>query len=136
MAIYGKRDAKADILVTIILMISVVLFVGSLYWLYLYGPFQGYKEFTGIIKSKTNDTVITVNYEEPKSIEEAVSILHNENYTIISYEIDLEDRSLTLLNFVDFKEKTVNKIVILTDLNRFEKGLFIIDKNMIWLWKP
>ena len=71
-----------------------------------------------------------------KTVEEALFNLSNENCTIISYDIDLEDRSLILLNFDDFKEKNVNNIVILSDLNQFEKGLFIIDKNKVWLWKP
>ena len=136
MAIYGSRDAKADLFVTIILMFSVVLFVGSLYWLYLYGPMQGYREFTDIITSSPSDPVVTVDDNEPESIEEALFELSNENYTIISYDVDLGDRSLILLNFDDFKEKNVNKIVILSDLNQFEKALFIIGKNKVWLWKP
>lgn len=133
----GVRKAKVGILVVVILMFSIVIFVSSLFWLVVYGPWNENRSFNQL--SSTNIDIKTNVFDkyEPKSIEEALIDLRKENCRVYSRQVAQRDRKMVYVCYNGFKEEALkNSIVTLSKGISGRSILLVVERDIIWAWTP
>lgn len=135
MAGLGSRKAKVGISVSVLLMFCIVMFIGSLFYLTLNGPWNMENENEQIPPS------LPIEYasdpeDEPDSIENALLNLCNAGCTVVSSSIDFNEYDMKSLSFHDFKDIVLkNQIVILAEIDD-ETLLLVFKSGHLWYWKP
>lgn len=133
MALEDSKKNNSHILASLLLMACIVLFVGSLYYLVIKGPWMidsSYNVETVSIPKK-----VVASLDEPNSLGEALNILFEKDCTIVSFEIN-NKYEINEVGFQIFLEKAVkNHVVIVSTLNE-EAILSVIDNGKLWVWHP
>lgn len=136
--IIGKREGKIGYFATLILMFSIVLFLGSLFWLVVNGPWNinGSNLFhTTKMDEKMNESeqnTLTMN------IEDAIQDLEESGCILIHYEKEINLRGVNRLNYIDFKGEAIKTGIVLIISNEEAKPtlLFIQSNHMKSFWEP
>jgi hypothetical protein len=131
------RKAKVGVLVVVILMFSIVLFVGSLFWLVVYGPWNENQGSNQVFTSNVKDETTIMDNYEPKSIEEALIDLREANCRVYSRQVDQRDRRMVYVCYNDFREYAImNSIVTLSKSISGRSILLVVERDIIWVWTP
>jgi len=130
------KSSNIHIPVTLLLMVSVVMFIGSLYYLVVEGPwiFSPKTDQQPVSLPITQQTSVLI--EEPQSLGEALEILFKKEYTIVSFDIDTTKYNIKQISFYVLTEKaTKTQVVIVTTIN--EKAvLSVLENGCLWIWSP
>jgi hypothetical protein len=135
MAVLGSRKAKVGISVSILLMFCIVMFIGSLFYLTIDGPWNLGNEIEHI------PPTLPIEYtsdpeDEPDSVENALLDLCDAGCTIVSSSINFNEYDVKSSSFHEFKDKVLkNRIVILAEI-KDETLLLVLQNGQLWYWKP
>jgi len=132
----ASRKARIGVSGIIIVMLCIVIFVGSLFYLSFKGPWVSNTLFPIQFTSNT-DLPITPELESNQiNLDEALKELKKEGCIITSYKkIDLSNTER--LQYPEFKEKAVeNGVVLVTPDELGDIILVIRNKKGQWAWSP
>jgi hypothetical protein len=132
-----KRKARVGEVTMIILLFSIVFFVGSIFYLVYYDPWnfslkQPSKTVTiSYIEELTEPTII-----ENKRLEEAINELKHDGCTFVSLKAKLYLDNPHYLGYNDFKLKALEtKLVIISPSN--SGYILVVQKEGVqWIWVP
>ena len=139
-----SRKGRVGILATVILLMSIVAFVGSIYWLAINGPWNGGGSLFGkdlfkpasIPSEKTEVKTDTVQ-EVKENITGAISELKQLDCVFTDYSGDYSSLNPVQLNYSDFKELAVShKIVFTVDSTQDNVVLLVIKNDVASVWDP
>jgi len=139
----GYRDGRVGILATLVLLASIVLFIGSLFWLTLNGPWGGGSLFGNDLFKPAG-----MNVEEPKTqtlietehemnITEAIKDLTSSGCVFTEYKQE-NSRSETIpLEYQQFKEAAIDRKIVYKAVDSWDaQVLLVIIKGKIYEWTP
>jgi hypothetical protein len=138
MAIIRSRKAKVSIAVVLVLMFSIVMFISSLFWLTVHGPWEDNSPFMprSTSVSYKGASASFQEYDAPR-MKELMFELSEANVTIVFYDMDFSKHRALYLNYINFKEKALeNKLVICSQIETGELVLLVLENSKLWLWKP
>ena len=139
----GYRDGRVGILATLVLLVSVVLFIGCLFWLTVNGPWGGGSLFgddlfkpAGMTEQE-QETQTLIETENEMNITEAIEDLSNSGCVFIEYTKEYSKSETTPLEYQQFKEEAIDrKIVYKTVDSREAPVLLVIRNGKIYEWIP
>jgi hypothetical protein len=119
-------------------MFSLVMFITSLFWLTVQGPWDSDSPFaprpTNVNYKGASATF--QEYDSPR-MKELMFELSEANCTIVFYDMDFSRHRIRYLNYIDFTEKALeNKIVFCSQIETGELVLLVLEDGNLWLWKP
>lgn len=134
------RSGKVGLTATVILMLSIVLFIGSLFWLYVNGPWSGsgnnlFNPASNKPPSETEKNTGTPIIETV-SLSDAIDELEEAGVSCIVFNEDIDTQTAQHVNYQDFKELAIEKkLVLIISIDDNECLLTYQNKNKI-IWKP
>lgn len=133
------RKGRAGIFSTLILMISVVLFTSSLFWLTTNGPWnndpiaRGPEFITTSNPVENNETESVHEY----NLTEAVADLEQSGCVFTVYNKDYTEVSVTRIEYNAFKKEAVNRKVVFLATGKESITVLLVEKNgLIYEWSP
>ena len=134
-----SRKGRVGILATVILLMSIVAFVGSIYWLAINGPWNGGGSLFGndlfkpasIPSEKTEVKTDTVQ-EVKENITGAISELTRLDCVFTDYSSDYSILNPVQLNYSDFKELAVSHKIVFTVDSTQDNVVLLVIKNIIF----
>ena len=136
MALEDSKNSKTHILASLLLMGCIVMFVGSLYYLIVRGPWIIESNYNPETVSLPVSESIVTDIDEPGSLGEALDILLEKGCTIVSLEINNDKYKVREASFQTLSEKAVkNQVVIVTTVNEVVV-LSVVDNGNLWVWHP
>ena len=138
----NKRMAKMGTIVAVILLFSIVMFMSSLFWLTINGPWNGELGQTQLFTPAKSpplsiDSTISNITETDPSLIVAITILKKEGCYLAPYDKYVNVNDAECLKFTEFKEKALKKgVILIIPDDTGEVNLLILDKNAKYIWKP
>ncbi len=142
MLIPGYRRGRVGILATLVLMLSIVLFIGSIFWLATNGPWGGGSLFGDDLfkpasmsseKEPENQSISITRM----NITEAIEDLMNSGCVFTEYTKSYSEAETTPLEYEQFKEEAVERKIVFTAKNTWETTVLLVVKNgHIYEWSP
>ena len=136
------RNGRVGIFATIVLMVSVVLFIGSLFYLTTNGPWDsglmlgGEKYVTTSISDKQTETQPPMDQQD-LNLTMAVADLENAGCVFTVYRGEYTAFSGIKLEYYRFREDAINrKIVFIAEEDQDTTVLLIEKKGQIFKWSP
>ena len=149
MPLPGCRSGRVGILATLVLMISIVLFIGCLFWLVTNGPWGGgggslfgddlFKP-ASIKNTKTPLVVTTENTSEPEhelNFTEAEKDLTESGCILTEFTGTYSSIDTIRLDYQQFKEKAIErKIVFTAEISPDVPVLLVTKDGNTYEWSP
>ena len=142
MPISGYRRGRVGILATLVLMLSIVLFIGSLFWLTTNGPWGGGSLFGDDLFKHASMS----SEKEPENqrisdtrmnITEAIEDLTNSGCVLTEYTKSYSEAETIKLDYQQFKNKAIDRKIVFTAKNTLETTILLVVKNgHIYEWSP
>ena len=134
-----KRSGKIGLIAMIILMFSIVLFVGSLFWLYITGPWTGAmdKFFQPVSNNPSTNQIsnYTIVQYENITFTDAIIDLQNSGINVISYNKTMDLKKARYYDYSDFKTLAIKNNLVIIIGNDGGCLLTYEEKDKI-LWAP
>ena len=120
----------------ILVMVCICVFVGSLFYLTLNGPWRSNTLFPMYPVGNTNYDKSTELDNYQPNLDEVITELKKEGCIITSYNKQIDLSGAVRLQYHEFKEKAVKHglVFIISDKNG-DASLLVSDK-VKWLWTP
>ena len=132
-----KRKAGTNVIATIVLLFSIVLFVGSVFYLIYINPLnltpeQSPKIVTINDKEESPEPIIVEN----KSLQEAISELKHEGCTLVSVKAPIYLNNPQYLGYNGFKLKALETKRVF--MSPSDSGIILLAQNegVQWIWVP
>ena len=136
MQFLDERPARLGVLVTIILMLSITLFMGSVFWLTTHGPWETNSNLE-LLKTDTNQKADDTRKSPPTTIEDALTDLRKSGCTITNYKKRINWEKVKMLDYETFKEQAlINKVVMITTNELGNLRLLIKYEKELFSWCP
>jgi hypothetical protein len=143
MPIAVYRNGRVGVLASVILLMSIVLFIGSIYWLVINGPWGVGSLFgkdlfkpASMSNEKTEINTDIVQNAQP-NISEAVNELEQQGCVFTKYNGEYSSLNPVQLNYSDFKELAIDrKLVFTVEINQDNVVLLVIKKDVAYEWGP
>lgn len=132
-----RRKAGTGVFAVVLLMFSIVMFAGSLFYLVYLNPLNiNMEQPSNTVKiSDVEETRVSLIVEN-KSLQEAINELKNEGCTFVSVSTPVYLVDPQYLNYNDFKLKALEtKIVVISPS---DTGIFLLVQNgdIQIIWTP
>jgi uncharacterized membrane protein len=149
MPLPGCRSGRVGILATLVLMISIVLFIGCLFWLTTNGPWGGGSLFgddlfkpASMQKTETKpelnpelETEIEPEYE--LNIFEAIEDLTDSGCVFTEYTGTYSGTETTRLDYQQFREEAIKRTIVFTaEISPDVPVLLVIRDENTYEWSP
>ena len=116
-------------------MFSSVLFMVSLFWLALNGPW-GNKSTMETLLTSFEEKEVSIDHA-PKTINEALDDLRSIDCQIVSYWKEIELEKTTRLSYTEFKKVAIKTKLVFTISNYVDTPiLMVIYNKMHYTWYP
>ncbi len=143
MAITRHREGRLGILGALVLLTSIVLFIGCLFLLTVNGQWGGetmfgddlFKPVSMQTKEETEPQIPVKNETKP-NMTEALEDLRRLGCVITEYSESYPEEDVIKLEYTDFKIKAVNYKIVYTTDTQDRKVLFVKDHGKIYGWSP
>ena len=138
------RKGQTGILVTVLVLFSIVLFIGSLFWLSVTGPWGEGSIFgddlfkPASMSDDTGDqTQIIVETEHAVNMSEAMDDLAKAGCVFTEYKGEYSARDTISLDYDVFKEEAIERKLVFTAMKSLDTPVLLITKNdKIYGWSP
>ena len=136
------RKAGTGVIAALVLMFSITLFVGSIFYLAYYNPLtfnmgQPSKTTTINNKEETPEPVIIENTTHKNvTLEEAISELKHGGCKVVSVKAPVYLGNPQYLSYNDFKLKALEAKVVI--MSPSDSGIFLLvqKEDIQWVWIP
>jgi len=143
MAITRHREGRLGVLGAIVLLTSIVLFIGCLFLLTVNGPWGGgtmfgddlFKPASMQTKEETEQQIPVKNETKP-NMTEALEDLSRLGCVITEYTESYPEEDVIKLEYTDFKIKAVKYKIVFTTETQGRKVLFVKGHGEIYGWSP
>jgi hypothetical protein len=137
----GYRSGRVGVLATLVLLFSIVLFVGCLFWLTVEGPWGGGSIFGDDLfkpaSFKTEqETMLNDTKVETLNISSAKDDLQASGCIFTEYSDTYSEEQTISLSFTEFKEKAVNRKIVFTAETPETAILLVIKDGKLYEWRP
>jgi hypothetical protein len=142
MLIPGYRKGRVGIVATLMVMFSMVLFIGSLFWLTTNGPWGGgslfgddlFKPVSMSSEKEPENQSISVT---KMNITEAMEDLTNSGCVFTEYTKSYSEAETIKLDYQQFKNEAVDRKIVFSAKNTSERTVLLVVKNgHIYEWSP
>jgi hypothetical protein len=137
----GYRSGRVGVLATLVLLLSIVLFVGCLFWLTVNGPWGGGQIF-GDDLFKPSSMPAEQNEETPLNttdivwnITTAMNDLQSSGCVFTEYSSEYTGDTV-LLDFTEFKEVAITRKIVYTAETPESPILLVVDNGNLYEWRP
>ena len=134
-----NRSGKIGSISMVILMFSIVLFIGSLFWLYINGPWNGAegKFFQQITNNASQEQVTknSIGQNENISMNDAILDLQLSGITIINYNNTITLKKPRYCEYSSFKILAIERSLVIIINNEGGCLLTYGEKDQI-VWIP
>ena len=138
------RNGRAGILATVLVLFSIVLFIGSLFWLSVNGPWGGGSLFgddlfkpASMSENTGDQTQIIVETEHIVNMSEAMDELTKAGCVFTEYKEEYSARDTISLDYETFKEEAIERKLVFTAMKSLDTPVLLITKNnKIYGWSP
>ena len=139
----GYRDGRVGILATLVLLVSAVIFIGSLFWLTLNGPWSGgslfgndlFKPAGMTVQEPETQTLIETEHEW--NISEAIEDLTSSGCVFTEYKQVYLSSETIPLEYEQFKEEAIDRKIVYKTVDSWEAPvLLVINNGKIYEWTP
>ena len=139
----GYRDGRVGILATLVLLLSAVIFIGSLFWLTLNGPWGGGSLFgndlfkpAGMTEQEPETQTIIVT-EHEMNISEAIDDLTSSGCVFTEYLKEYSRSETTPLEYEQFKEESIERKLVYKTVDSWDAPVLLVLRNgKIYEWTP
>ena len=137
----GYRSGRVGVLATLVLLFSIVLFVGCLFWLSVNGPWGGGQIFgDDLFKPASMQT--EQNEETPQNttdtvwnITKAMNDLQSSGCVLTEYSSEYTGDTIQL-DYEDFKAKAIKRKIVFTADTPESPILLVSDTGNLYEWRP
>jgi len=139
----GYRDGRVGILATLVLLASIVIFIGSLFWLTVNGPWGGgslfgndlFKPAGMTVEEPEKQTLIETEHEW--NISEAIDDLISSGCVFIEYSNEYSVSDTTPLEYEQFKEEAIDRKIVYKTVDSWDAPVLLVMRNgKIFEWTP
>jgi len=139
----GYRDGRVGILATLVLLASIVVFIGSLFWLTVNGPWGGgslfgdnlFKPAGMTVQEPETQTLIETEHEW--NISEAIEDLTSFGCVFTEYKQVYSSSETIPLEYKQFKEEAIDRKIVYKTVDSWEAPvLLVINNGKIYEWTP
>lgn len=139
----GYRDGRVGILATLVLLVSIVLFVGCLFWLTVNGPWGGgslfgddlFKPAGMTIEEPETQTLMETEHE--MNISEAIEDLSSSGCIFTDYTKEYSRSETMSLDYKQFKEQAIDRKIVYKTVDSWDAPvLLVIRDGKIYEWTP
>jgi len=131
------RKARIGVTGMLLVMLCIIVFVGSLFYLALNGPWGSNTLFP---IQFTSNTVLHSSPEldsNPINLDEAIKQLKKEGCIIASYSKNIDLSDAVRLQYHVFKERAVENGLVLVMPDELGDIILVVrDKKGQWVWGP
>jgi len=122
----------------LMLLFSVVLFTGSLFWFTLFRPFNNGNEKTMTPISIKNQEIVLEQpeYDEDISIEIAIKDLESMGCKIICISAKAYIDNPTYVSYKEFRLRAIECQYVIINPDNSGTILLVQNKNKQWVWIP
>ena len=139
----GYRDGRVGILATLVLLVSIVLFIGCLFWLTVNGPWGGGSLFGDDLFKPAGMTVeepeiqTLIETEHELNISEAIEDLKSCGCVFTEYKQVYSSSETTPLLYEQFKEEAIDRKIVYKTVDSWEAPVLLVIRNgKIYEWTP
>lgn len=139
----GYRSGRVGVLATLVLLFSIILFVGCLFWLTVEGPWGGGSIFgDDLFKPASYKTepeqenILNDTEVEALNMSSAMDDLHASGCIFTEYSDTYSEEQTISLSFTEFKEKAVNRKIVFTAETPETVILLVNENGKLYEWRP
>ena len=139
----GYRDGRVGILATLVLLTSIVLFIGCLFWLTVNGPWGGgsllgdnlFKPVGMTVQDPKTQTLIETEHE--MNISEAIEDLSSSGCIFTDYTKEYSRSETTSLEYEQFKKAAIDRKIVYKAVDSWNAPVLLVIRNgKIYEWTP
>jgi hypothetical protein len=137
----GYRSGRVGVLATLVLLLSIVLFVGCLFWLSVNGPW-GEGSLFGDDLFKPASMPAEQHGEAPLNITDTVwnittvmDDLQSSGCVFTEYSSDYTGDTV-MLDFAEFKEVAITRKIVFTAETLESPILLVVENGNLYEWRP
>jgi len=137
----GYRSGRVGVLATLVLLFSVVLFVGSLFWLSVNGPWGGGQIFgddlfkPASMTEEQNDETLQNTTDTFWNITMAMDDLQSSGCVFTEYTSEYTGDTIQL-DYEEFKAKAIKRKIVFTEETPESPILLVSDTGNLYEWRP
>jgi len=139
----GYRDGRVGILATLVLLASVVIFIGSLFWLTVNGPWGGGSLFGNDLfkpagmTDQEPETRTLIETDHEMNITEVIEDLTSSGCVFIEYTKEYSRSETTPLEYEQFKEEAIDRKIVYKTVDSWDAPVLLVIRNgKIYEWTP
>ena len=137
----GYRSGRVGVLATLVLLFSIVLFVGSLFWLSVNGPWGGGQIFgddlfkPASMTEEQNDETLQNTTDTFWNITMAMADLQSSGCVFTEYTSEYTGDTIQL-DYDEFKAKAIKRKIVFTEEIPESPILLVSDTGNLYEWRP
>jgi len=137
----GYRSGRVGVLATLVLLFSIVLFVGSLFWLSVNGPWGGGQIFgddlfkPASMTEEQNDETLQNTTDTFWNITMAMDDLQSSGCVFTEYTSEYTGDTIQL-DYEEFKAKAIKRKIVFTEETPESPILLVSDTGKLYEWRP
>jgi len=137
----GYRSGRVGVLATLVLLFSIVLFVGSLFWLSVNGPWGGGQIFgddlfkPASMTEEQNDETLQNTTDTFWNITMAMDDLQSSGCVFTEYTSEYTGDTIQL-DYEEFKAKAIKRKIVFTEETPESPILLVSDTGNLYEWRP
>lgn len=137
----GYRSGRVGVLATLVLLFSIVLFVGSLFWLSVNGPWGGGQIFgddlfkPASMTEEQNDETLQNTTDTFWNITMAMDDLQSSGCVFTEYTSEYTGDTIQL-DYDEFKAKAIKRKIVFTEETPESPILLVSDTGNLYEWRP
>jgi len=137
------RNGRVGVLATLLLLFSLVLFIGSLFWLSVNGPWgggsllgDGFFKPASMLK-QDEGTSTPIETEEEINLTEAIEDLSESGCVFIEYSGEYSEGDTIRLSYQQFREEAIDRKIVQKAETPQEATVLLVTRNgKIYGWSP
>ena len=139
----GYRSGRVGVLATLVLLLSIVLFVGCLFWLTVNGPWGGGSLFgdelfkPASMKSEPPEEIsLNASAETVWNMTMVMDDLEESGCVFTEYSEEYSVDKTVQLDYAEFREKAIDRKIVFT-ADTPESPILLVNVNgNLYEWRP
>ncbi|MCW4012101.1 MAG: hypothetical protein NWF07_03815 [Candidatus Bathyarchaeota archaeon] len=139
----GYRSGRVGVLATLVLLLSIVLFVGCLFWLTVNGPWGGGSLFgDDLFKPASMSTAppeeisLNASAETVWNITKAIEDLEANGCVFTEYSEEYSGDQTEKLDYAEFRAKAIDRKIVFTAETPESPILLVNVNGNLYEWRP
>ena len=139
----GYRSGRVGVLATLVLLLSIILFIGCLFWLTVSGPWSGGDGLFGddlfkpaSLTPETNDDVTVNTTIDTLNMTMVIDDLTECGCVFTEYSGTYQADQTIQLGYEEFREKAVNRKIVFRVETPDTQLLLVTDDGKMYEWRP